>query len=398
MAKEKKEVTSLHEYIIESAAKKEKTPAEWFNNAVENLKYCKLATHIGKFTHPDADVDVAIYCKPNQLNGYVTTGNTTCQWDVSQVANYSSSGGLLLQPVLPENSVSVLEGILTNDKPVEEELDLLGLPIENLKTKIQWLNEERKKTPKKTDRHIKQVYFPIAEGEYHLLSIMPSSSLSLEMYQRIRKINGHKINCYDKTSEDYGKPCEEVTELTMISFGGTQPQNISALNSLRRGKAYLLSSLPPSLQEVKVRIPKSDFFKEYIWQKSQKKKLYQLHDYMKSTRNNLNVRRNIRALVHKTMGDVIDTAYKIRATGNGWSNDEKYTNLPHAQKIWLDDIYKEERKNNDWLQEIAGSFARWMIASYEKTLGNEKIILGDREWLFIKQFMEKKLKDEVKYE
>ena len=67
MAKEEKEVTLLHEYIIESAAKKKKTPAEWFNAAVENLKYCKLATHIGKFTHPDADVDVAIYCKPNQL-------------------------------------------------------------------------------------------------------------------------------------------------------------------------------------------------------------------------------------------------------------------------------------------------------------------------------------------
>lgn len=61
MVKEKKEVTSLHEYIIENAAKKGKTPAEWFEDTVEKLKYCKLATHIGKFTHPDAGVTVFVY-------------------------------------------------------------------------------------------------------------------------------------------------------------------------------------------------------------------------------------------------------------------------------------------------------------------------------------------------
>lgn len=398
MAKEEKEVTSLHEYIIESAAKKKKTPAEWFNAAVENLKYCKLATHIGKFTHPDADVDVAIYCKPNQLNGYVTTGNTTCQWDVSRVANYNSSGGLLLQPVLPENSVSVLEGILTNDKPVEEELDLLGLPIENLKTKIQWLNEERKKTPKKTDRHIKQVYFPIAEGEYHLLSVMPSSSLSLEMYQRIRKINGYKINCYDKTSEDYGKPCEEVTGLTMIGFGGTKPQNISALNSRRGGKAYLLSSLPPSLHEVKVRIPKSDFFKESIWYKSQSSALYQLHAYMKQERNTMEIRKAIHDLVDEMIDAVLLVAYQIRAGAAGWSEEETYVVLPRSQKIWLDDACMEERQDPSWTGEIAASFARWVVFSYEKLLGEEAVSLGDAEWRCFKDQMEIVLKDEVRYE
>lgn len=37
MAKEKKEVTSLHEYIIESAAKKGKTPADWFDAMVMHM-------------------------------------------------------------------------------------------------------------------------------------------------------------------------------------------------------------------------------------------------------------------------------------------------------------------------------------------------------------------------
>ena len=53
MAKEKKEVTSLHEYIIESAAKKGKTPADWFDAMVMQMNGCHLASHIGKFTNPD---------------------------------------------------------------------------------------------------------------------------------------------------------------------------------------------------------------------------------------------------------------------------------------------------------------------------------------------------------
>lgn len=394
MAKEKKEVTSLHEYIIESAAKKGKTPADWFDAMVMHMNECHLASHVGKFTNPDIKTTVCSHSK--KVAGYVTTGGSTCSLDILTPAQYLGSASLLLRPVTPDKNV--LEAVITRDKELEKELELLSLPIEKLQKKVQEMLEDSQKEPEATDTHLRQVYFPIAEGEYHLLSVMPSSCLALEMYQRIRAINGHKINCYDKTSEDYGKPCEEVTGLTMIGFGGSKPLNISALNSRNRGKAYLLSSLPPSLQEVKVRIPKSDFFKESIWYKSQKIKLYQLHAYMKSTRNNLKVRRGIRALVHKIMDDVIFTAYQIRATGEGWSDDEKYANLPHAQKIWLDDIYKEKRKDNDWLQEIAGSFARWVIASYEKTLGDEKILLGDGEWLFIKQFMEKVLKDEVRYE
>lgn len=394
MAKEKKEVTSLHEYIIESAARKGKTPADWFDAMVMQMNGCHLASHIGKFTNPDIKTTVCSHSK--KVAGYVTTGGSNCSLDILTPAQYLGSASLLLSPVTPDKNV--LEAVITRDKELEKELELLSLPIEKLQKKVQEMLEDSQKEPEATDTHLRQVYFPIAEGEYHLLSVMPSSCLALEMYQRIRAINGHKINCYDKTSEDYGKPCEEVTGLTMIGFGGSKPLNISALNSRNRGKAYLLSSLPPSLQEVKVRIPKSDFFKESIWYKSQKIKLYQLHAYMKSTRNNLKVRRGIRALVHKIMDDVIFTAYQIRATGDGWSDDEKYANLPHAQKIWLDDIYKEKRKDNDWLQEIAGSFARWVIASYEKTLGDEKILLGDGEWLFIKQFMEKVLKDEVRYE
>lgn len=394
MAKEKKEVISLHEYIIESAAKKGKTPADWFDAMVMHMNECHLASHVGKFTNPDIKATVCSHSK--KVAGYVTTGGSTCSLDILTPAQYLGSASLLLSPVTPDKNV--LEAVITRDKELEKELELLSLPIEKLQKKVQEMLEDSKKEPEATDTHLRQVYFPIAEGKYHLLSVLPSSCLALEMYQRIRTINGHKIDCCNKKSENYGKPCEEVTELTMIGFGGTKPQNISALNSRCGGKTYLLSSLPPSLPARKIRLPKSDFFRESIWYKQQSSALYRLHAYMKQDRNTIEIRQAIHDLVDEMISAVLFAAYQIRAEKIGWNEEEAYSQLPTAQKIWLDDAYAEERKETSWADDISSSFARWVIRSYEKLLGEDAIKLGDAEHGFIKKQMETVLKDEVRYE
>lgn len=394
MAKEKKEVTSLHEYIIESAAKKGKTPADWFDAMVMHMNECHLASHVGKFTNPDIKTTVCSHSK--KMAGYVTTGGSTCSLDILIPAQYLGSASLLLSPVTPDKNV--LEAVITRDKELEKELELLSLPIEKLQKKVQEMLEDSQKEPEATDTHLRQVYFPIAEGKYHLLSVMPSSSLALEMYQRIRAINGHKIDCCNKKSENYGKPCEEVTGLTMIGFGGSKPLNISALNSRCGGKTYLLSSLPPSLPARKIRLPKSDFFRESIWYKQQSSALYRLHAYMKQDRNTIEIRQAIHDLVDEMISAVLFAAYQIRAEKIGWNEEEAYSQLPTAQKIWLDDAYAEERKETSWADDISSSFARWVIRSYEKLLGEDAIKLGDAEHGFIKKQMETVLKDEVRYE
>lgn len=331
-----------------------------------------------------------------KMAGYVTTGGSTCSLDILIPAQYLGSASLLLSPVTPDKNV--LEAVITRDKEFEKELELLSLPIEKLQKKVQEMLEDSQKEPEATDTHLRQVYFPIAEGKYHLLSVMPSSSLALEMYQRIRAINGHKIDCCNKKSENYGKPCEEVTGLTMIGFGGSKPLNISALNSRCGGKTYLLSSLPPSLPARKIRLPKSDFFRESIWYKQQSSALYRLHAYMKQDRNTIEIRQAIHDLVDEMISAVLFAAYQIRAEKIGWNEEEAYSQLPTAQKIWLDDAYAEERKETSWADDISSSFARWVIRSYEKLLGEDAIKLGDAEHGFIKKQMETVLKDEVRYE
>lgn len=422
MAKIDKETMSLHEYIkdIQDSSEKEedkgqgkkekeKTEVGWFEAILLHMDDCHLGNHIGTFVNPN--IKIAVYSHTSKVAGYVTTGGSTCCLDcMSSSASYQPSAKLLLHTVPSDKNVS--EVAIMKDEELEKELEKLFQPTEGLQEKVREMQkkihdtqekaqkiwENRWKEPEATDTHLRQVYFPVAEETYHLLSIMPSSSLTFEMYRRIRAINGHKIGCYKKRSETYGQPCEEITELTEIKFGGSQPQNISTLNSRYKGKVYLLSSLPPSLPARKIRLPKSDFFRESIWYKQQSNTLYRLHDYMKQNQNTMKIRQAIHNLVDEMISAVLLVSYQIRARGIGWSKEEAYSQLPTAQKIWLDDAYAEERKETSWADDISSSFARWVIRSYEKLLGEDAIKLGDAEHSFIKKQMENVLKDEVRYE
>ena len=430
MAKIDKETMSLYEYIkdIQDNAEK-KTKGDWFEAILLHMDNCHLGNHIGTFVNPN--IKIAICSHRSKVAGYVTTGGSTCCLDcMSSSASYQPSAKLLLNTVPSDKNVS--EVAIMKDEELEKELKKLFQPIEGLQEKVREMQKkihdtqgkaqkiwkDRWKEPEATDTHLRQVYFPVAEETYHLLSIMPSSSLTLEMYRRIRAINGHKISCYNKKSKTYGQPCEEITELTEIKFGGSQPQNISTLNSRSKGNIYLLSSLPPSLSAREIRLPKSDFFRESIWYKQQSntlyrlhdvgrsakkvkeknKPLYRLHDYMKQNRNTMKIRQAIHDLVDEMISAVLLVSYQIRAVGIGWSEEEAYSQLPTAQKIWLDDAYAKERKETSWVDDISSSFARWVIRSYEKLLGEDAIKLGDAEHGFIKKQMETVLKNEVRYE
>jgi CRISPR-associated protein Csy1 len=52
-----------------------------------------------------------------------------------------------------------------------------------------------------------------------------------------RKKNEHHVTGYD-----------DLFDLTVTAYGGTQPQNVSVLNSKNAGRAYLLASTPPKLK------------------------------------------------------------------------------------------------------------------------------------------------------
>ena len=65
----------------------------------------------------------------------------------------------------------------------------------------------------------------------------------------------HRFDCRNEKSEFYGNACDEIMERTVIGFGGTKAQNISAFNARVAGKADLLMSMPALLEGEKIRVP-----------------------------------------------------------------------------------------------------------------------------------------------
>lgn len=72
MAKKKEQPETLRDYVQRSAKAKKTTPEIWWETTVQNIGSCRLATHVGKFTHPASTA--ALLVEPGDPDpGYVTT-------------------------------------------------------------------------------------------------------------------------------------------------------------------------------------------------------------------------------------------------------------------------------------------------------------------------------------
>lgn len=398
MAKKKDEKDeSLKEYIIRSAESKKKTPQEWWESNIENMgkSQFRLATHVGKFTHPDSTV--ALLAKQEEEKGFVTT--SSCSIDVLTPAQYIGAASLLLKEM--PGGKTVLECMESGRDSMAAELRELALPEKELSTAFAALHKRSGIVPDETDERLKQVYFPISENrQYHLLTILPASSQLLEMKNRIWQMQMQRIACHSKESECYGEDHEDILNLTEVGFGGTKPQNISALNSRARGTAYLLPSLPPTLTHRDIRPPKRDFFRETVGLRAVKSSMYMLHKLFTLPRNNKAIRDRIRKEVDALADRAVVLAAGIREEEPGWSDGSAFQNLPKWQKIWLDAAYEEERlADQDWISEAGTAFGRWLLFTYEKYVGKgNAVILGDIELGYFRRELIDILREEVRIE
>nr|WP_286418730.1 type I-F CRISPR-associated protein Csy1 [Acinetobacter sp. 226-1] len=139
----------------------------------------------------------------------------------------------------------------------------------------------------------KQVLFPVEQGEYNTLVILYPSALVHRAYQqmsddrfsdeskKLREARFKKLH-QEKESREY-------PNLLVQNFGGSKPQNISQLNSDRRGSMWLLPSIPPTWQGQIVELPKGhSVFSGYLTNRKDVKPL--LHKiialYRKEDRQN----------------------------------------------------------------------------------------------------------------
>lgn len=365
---------------------------EWLPDAAKRVSQLSMVSHPSKFSHPSAKTSSVIVQAKHSVDGYLRSGNVDYPLDV--FGNAAAMDVFKFLSVNLDNGQTVLDAFEKQDEDLKQFIQRSSLDFDVLR--LAFLVIKDNDTSVKTDHLVKQVYFPIGEKNYHLLSLLTPSGLITKLKQSIDAIRFSEAT---KLAKDRRKKNElddvgyaDIYDLTVTAYGGTQPQNVSVLNSQNAGRAYLLSSAPPQFEKRTIRLPKTDFFAQCLYRKNFQDSFLQLHKLMQLDVNNIDIRTAIRNIIQFVIDQVMFQAFKIRQSyAEGWSNEDYYVSLPKLQRVWLDDFYENEREQDDeWRDELSREIARWILRSYEKSIEGS-FTLGTGELVEVKQRVEKSL-------
>lgn len=339
---------------------------EWLPDAAKRVTQLSMVSHPSKFSHPSAKTSSVIAKEEYRNDGYLRSGNVDYPLDVFGNAAAMDVFKFLYLPLTEK--LTLLEGFEQQNEDLKTLLMDDNLDFESFSAAF--LKIKATDTSVKTDHLVKQVYFPIDQDEYHLLSILTPSGLVTRLKQTIDEIRfseeTKRAKELRKKNEHHEIGYADIFDLTITAYGGTQPQNVSVLNSQNAGRAYLLSSCPPVFEKRKVRLPSLDFFKQCLYWKAFRAEFESLQRLI-SEINNQRTREKIEKLLHQIVGDILFIAFCVRKNEKGWSRKENYHFLTLEQKIWLDDAYLEQRETEKkWQEEIAQRIAKWILGSFEE--------------------------------
>lgn len=357
---------------------------EWLPKAAKKANKLFRVSHPVKFSHPDAKNISEIRATTNhKADGFLRTGNAYADFDTifDTSANIPISKFLSLQLV---DGKSVLEHLQQDSDVIKQQLSIPSIPFAEIRQGLLTITELSDTA--KTSEKIKQIYFPVDDG-YQLLSILTPSGLMFKLKERInvmRFSDKAKQAREDRRHQVHNEDgFDELYNLAVIGFGGANKQNISNLNSKNNGTAYLLPSMPPQLALRTIQSPKTSFFKDSLYYKHYQDSFKALHRLLAVNHNTIDIRDGRDYWIESIAEQVIKKIWQLRQLDASWSET---TNLPMAQKIWLDAAYLEQRENeDDWLDEIIRSLVDWFRFAYEKTVTKDKaIFLGDVELAHIR--------------
>lgn len=361
-------------------------PRSWLTDAARRAGQISLVTHAAKFTHGDSKSS-SIYRETPGDEGYVSTaalanvatdavGNAAAL-DVTKLLQTEVDGDSLLA-CLKRGEYGPLIAFAENDAQ-------LALWIEGFTQAL---------IPAQPTSHklAKQIYFPVGD-DYHLLCPLFATSLAQAMHEKLVAArfseDAKTVREAHRTGKWHTQPDVRYPHLAEMHFGGTKPQNISALNSSRGGRVWLLPSRPPKwktqenapLNMGSIFALRGDFSREASGIISLMVVLLKEN----ADKNN----RHIRGARARYVDELIDLLFMHASTfqqeeWQGWSDNSP--DLPLHQQLWLDpwrgeidETFRLEREKGDWQLHVADDFARWLNQRLNKARLDVGIV-ERREW------------------
>ena len=330
-----------------------------------------IATHVGKFSHPNADA--SIYAQPRgNDDGFLRSGNASgTELDSPGNAATSDIAKFMLDKL--EDGRSVYEHLREDTHEARQYLSIYGNDYPTMRAKLlKTLTIPKAEQPSSSE--LKQVYIPV-EDNYHLLSLLVPAGIVMKMQEKLKEISESKSR--------------QLGRLTTISYGGANAQNISYLATKLKG-CGLLPCLPPQINK-RVRLPKRDFFKEFLWAENYREIFNSFHKLQVADHNNEKIRQGRDRWVCHYFDRVVDAVAGLRAEEDGWSDGDAYKNLPSYQKKWLDNKYRAARDTSAFdieASKIADDLVRQFIDGYERAVGREKVVLSDDFIVHVKNLID----------
>ncbi|MGI0115350.1 type I-F CRISPR-associated protein Csy1 [Zooshikella sp. RANM57] len=368
--------------------------ATWLENAAKRVEQIQLVTHAVKYSHPSARGS-SHYLEVNsslQQHALLTThsigderredvvGNAAAL-DVYKFLTIDIQGKPLLTRLL--NDEIEVKAALSEDTKISEQLAAAFKGITLSRGAVA------------SHKLVKQIYFPIAEQNYHLLSPLYPTCLVQAVYDKIRndrfgdEAKAAREARFERKMHDNGY--SEYPNLVIQKFGGTKPQNISQLNSQRHGESWLLASCPPiwKTQPVKLPIGVSSIFKQLGRRKTLRERIVLLRKFLTKTNyNNIAIRTKRAQLVQNIIDEIVHYAASVQRHKPGWTADTK-CQLDIAEQYWLDpyradndEEFQASRISAKWQDTVCSRFAKWFNFELSTQGG---LSVGDDEFDFWKK-------------
>ncbi len=379
-------------------------PVDWLTNAARRAKQIQLSTHVLKFIHTAAE--------GNSLNA---SKGEICPEDLikSGVVSTASLSKPDLDFVCTAGALDVV-GLLLIEHEGKALIDFIRKgdmsPLSSFAVSKEQLDEWQKEFMKmdiaeEPASHTlsKQVYFPLGNGEYHLLSPLYASSFAHEIYKHVRNArysDQSKLARQAKKESKYSSArVIDYPNIAVQTYGGTKPQNVSHLNSTRRGKIFLLNCAPPSWKSrFKPPLHIKSIFSRNHFEYRVRKDIAELRKYLQNQSKKRSVK-SVRDHRAEMIDSLIDQLIRYGTEIQNLQDDRGWSALPECklsppQCLWLDpcradleEAFDQERKKNDWKESIAKEFATWLNHKLE----DKELHFGDAEHREWKSVLEQKL-------
>lgn len=366
-------------------------------SAAECAGQIQLATHLVKGMHPDPKVREATNLnvnaaglRPHPLLGSHAIGEHA---EVDATGNGAYNKKIFEVSLLLSRrfeGVSVLELLKSGDIDAIAALSKVPKQAALIASELAEIDAARCLNVSSSGR-AKQLYWPMGDNphdddQYHLLAPLYPTSLVHKVYQRLQKDRfgddaktareAREAREARKASTWHDRPVHEYPQLAIQKLGGTKPQNISQLNSERRGDNCLLACLPPVWQsdEVQPLWGVDSLFKALRWRPGVRGLLKRLQSFLISDpARNRDTRAYRDELVEDLLDELLQFAAALQTLAPSWTADHR-CELPRSHMAWLDP-QGEEAPPSDLLDLLASDFARWLNHELRTPL-----LLGDDEY------------------